>query len=185
MLVFGKGLVFESAPSPIRIGKIEDRSAESHILCDPFFFLIQIVFIFLAIIWHLPLVGAVNLFLWNQSGQDLDMETEKVGKVYKCLVGQMTVENFLTISNLQHTKASIFCRKFCLYANLIFNICILLVLFLLCNLKVPIEFEGRPLFGWAESCLVIYSFICNSQDTFTWLNVILETAFVSLMRSRW
>ena len=59
----------------------------------------------------------------------------------------MTVQNFLTISNLQETPAAIFCRKFSFYASLFFNFSILLILLILCNLGVEIEFDCRPVFG--------------------------------------
>ena len=52
-------------------------------------------------------------------------------KDYRFQVGEMAIQNFLSIPNLRDTKAARFCRKFSFYASLIFNITLILILLLL------------------------------------------------------
>ena len=95
------------------------------------------------LVCYMGLLASINLFLVKV----IFAKDEKAWSDYKSQVGEMTVQSFLTISNLQETPAAIFCRKFSFYASLFFNFSILLILLILCNLGVEIEFDCRPVFG--------------------------------------
>ena len=72
---------------------------------------------------------------------------EDASRNYKYQVGQMAVQAYLTIPNLQDTPPARFCRKFSLYANFVFNVIFLLILLILWTLNTFPQFACRPFFG--------------------------------------
>ena len=84
-------------------------------------------------ITQIGLLTLINYLIMRAFFPDL-VKDRSDRKEYRFQVGEMAIQNFLTIPNLQDTKAARFCRKFSFYTSLIVNILLLLVLLLLNNL---------------------------------------------------
>ena len=97
-------------------------------------------------ICHIGLLASMNYFVMTQFYPEMIKEKHNYVD-YKSQLGEMAIQNFLTIPNLMDTKAARFCRKFSFYACLVINISVLLMLVILCNLGIEIEIDCRPLFG--------------------------------------
>ena len=97
-----------------------------------FFYIVRGVLIMIASGGFLVLLNCLTMKIFFP-----DLRKEKSDRIdYRFQVGEMAVQNFLSIPNLRETKAARFCRKFSFYASLIFNIISLLVLLLLNHLKL-------------------------------------------------
>ena len=102
----------------------------------------------------LTLLNYLCMKIWYE-----ELEKEKSDRTdYRLQVGEMAVQNFLTIPNLGSTKAARFCRKFSFYGSLIFNIILILIL-------VPLE--GLEQFDHAYECGI---FSCEKKKDFIYFN---------------
>ena len=85
------------------------------------------------VITQMGLLALINYLSMKAFFPEL-VEEKRDRRDYRFQLGEMAVQNFLSIPNLLETKAARFCRKFSFYASLIVNILLLLVLLLLNNL---------------------------------------------------
>ena len=114
------------------------------------FYLFYFFYGVVTLLCYMGFLAFTNLFLVKVRFPKM-VEDEDAWNDYKSQLGEMAVQSFLAIPNLQDTPAARFCRKFSFYASLFFNLSILLIIVILCNLGVHLEFDCRPVFGTGQS----------------------------------
>ena len=91
-------------------------------------------------ITQIGLLTLINYLIMRAFFPDL-VKDRSDRKEYRFQVGEMAIQNFLTIPNLQDTKAARFCRKFSFYGSLIFNIILILILVPLNDIHLDYAYE--------------------------------------------
>ena len=72
---------------------------------------------------------------------------------FKHLLGEMALVHCLSVPCLKNTPASRYLRKFSFYAALIVNTVLLVVLLVVCNTRINVIFQCRPIF---QDCQLIW-----------------------------
>ena len=108
------------------------------------------------VITQMGLLALINYLSMKAFFPEL-VEEKRDLRDYRFQLGEMAVQNFLSIPNLLETKAARFCRKFSFYASLIVNILLLLLILLLREL-------GQKSLRLCRIYRYIFRYICEEDN---------------------